>query len=87
MSRSLGTPTSAQNYRECHNDDPDGSQYLQNPVTEDDLFWLTGRRRVDVYGVAQNRQGDGNHRDREPRSGLTVPLECPKPVKHDDSSR
>src|SRR4051812_12445563 len=77
LNRSLAESNSGTN---CCN--PRQRQQLQYAVAQRNVLGLAGQPAVDIDGVAQDGDGERNHRDREPRPGVAVPLEGPQPIGH-----
>src|SRR5271166_413873 len=73
---------SAEGNRGSNCRDPRQRQQLQHPVTQRDLLRLPGQPAVDVHRVAQDRDGERNHRHRKPARRAVVTLEGPQPVAH-----
>src|SRR5882724_12149255 len=57
--------------------DPCQCQQLQHPVTQRDVFGLAGQTAVDVDRITQDRDGERDHRHREPGPRVVVTLERP----------
>src|ERR1700722_16119704 len=58
--------------------DPCQDQQLKHPVAQRDLFGVSGQPAVDVHRVAQDRDGERNHRHGEPARRAVVTLEGPE---------